>query len=514
MGEGATDLAGIWSPEGRGLFAKDLQVELFASKHSREKAINMKRFLFSMAFTAGIAALAVVARIGHAQTAAGGNLVILTESSALGQQLARDVATNGASVVTLGPPVVVPRGRSSSLTAGIGSFTAGSSAGQRYFITDLGTLGGRQSFAYAINDLGQVVGESWISGDMSSHAFLYSNGKMTDLYPLNSQEVQTVGPTGINNSGEIASGVVYGGIYVPAIFNSRTGDLKILGSLGGVTSFGFNGVATSINRVGSAVGYSYLDGLLRHAFLYRQNAFSDIGSFGGYSAALAINDEGVIVGFASGLNNGTANAFVYADGVMADIHPTTESYARDINNRHPEEERNHDRFRAEEIADKGHGQEERNHDGPRAEEIADEGQVVGSFVTADQTATHGFVDSRASFTDLSPAGTGETVAFAINDHSQIVGITSTANGQHAFLYDKGVLEDLNALIQQGLGWELTWAFDINNRGQIVGYGILNNRFRAFLLTPAISPHQCQDDDWQSFGFTNQGQCFQFANTRE
>ena len=110
--------------------------------------------------------------------------------------------------------------------------------------------------------------------------------------------------------------------------------------------------------------------------------------------------------------------------------------------------------------------------------------------------------------------TGETVAFAINDHSQIVGITSTANGQHAFLYDKGVLEDLNALIQQGLGWELTWAFDINNRGQIVGYGILNNRFRAFLLTPAISPHQCKDDDWQSFGFTNQGQCIQFVNTRE
>jgi len=454
----------------------------------------MKRFLFSMAFTTGIAALAVVARIGHAQTAAGGNLVILTESSALGQQLARDVATNGASVVTLGPPVVVPRGRSSSLTAGIGSFTAGLTAGQRYFITDLGTLGGTQSFAYAINDLGQVVGESWISGDMSSHAFLYSNGKMTDLYPLNSQAVQTVGPTGINNSGEIASGVVYGGIYVPAIFNSRTGKLKILGSLGGVTSFGFNGVATSINKVGSAVGYSYLDGLLRHAFLYRHDALFDIGSFGGYSAALAINDEGVIVGFASGLNNGTANAFVYADGVMADIHPTTESYARDINNQHGEEERKHDRF--------------------RTEEIADEGQVVGSFVTADQTATHAFVDSQASFTDLSPAGTGETVAFAINDHSQIVGITSTADGQHAFLYDKGVLEDLNPLIQQGLGWELTWAFDINNRGQIVGYGILNNRFRAFLLTPAISPHQCKDDDWQSFGFTNQGQCIQFANTRE
>ena len=153
MGAGATDLtAGIWSPEGRGLFAKDLQVEPFASKHSREKAIYMKRLLFSIAFTTGIAALAIVARIGHAQTAAAGNLVVLTEGSALGQQLARDVATNSASVVTLGPPVVFPRGRSSSLTAGIGSFTAWPTAGQRYFITDLGTLGGTQSFAYAINE--------------------------------------------------------------------------------------------------------------------------------------------------------------------------------------------------------------------------------------------------------------------------------------------------------------------------------------------------------------------------
>jgi probable HAF family extracellular repeat protein len=158
---------------------------------------------------------------------------------------------------------------------------------------------------------------------------------------------------------------------------------------------------------------------------------------------------------------------------MTNIHPTTESYARDINNK---------------------------------------GEVVGEFLTADGRAFHAFLYSQGNFTDLGIAGSAETNAYGINDQSQIVGITLTANTQHGFLYDKGVLVDLNALIQQGRGWELTWAFDINNQGQIVGYGRLNDRFRAYLLTPAISKDQCKDDGWQNFGFKNQGRCIQFVNT--
>jgi hypothetical protein len=48
---------------------------------------------------------------------------------------------------------------------------------------------------------------------------------MTDLYPLNSQNVQTVGPTSINNAGQVASGVLVDGVYVPAVLDSKTGDL-------------------------------------------------------------------------------------------------------------------------------------------------------------------------------------------------------------------------------------------------------------------------------------------------
>jgi probable HAF family extracellular repeat protein len=51
-----------------------------------------------------------------------------------------------------------------------------------YVLIDLGTLpGDTHSFANGINDRGHVVGWSTTTGDYGQHAFLYSDGTMTDL---------------------------------------------------------------------------------------------------------------------------------------------------------------------------------------------------------------------------------------------------------------------------------------------------------------------------------------------
>ena len=433
--------------------------------------------------TVVLPSMTLLSGLGANVVAAVAQTTIVVDGSALSQRLASDMATNGARIVTLGSAggsapeanLAVPLASTT-----VGQFAAstqislnsGDLGSLRYFLTDLGTLGGTQSFAYAVNDLGQVVGSSWIAGDTASHSFLYSNGKMQDLYPLNSQDVQTVGPTGINDFGQIASGLTENGVYVPAILNSATGSMTMIGSLGngGASTFG---VATSINNFGSATGYSYVDNFNRHAFLFKSGSISDMGSFGGYSSGASINDWGQVVGSASDSPSGVAHAFLDVNGTMNNLDPATESYGASIN---------------------------------------DLGQVVGKFLTPDQTATHAFFYSEGSFIDIGLAGSSETDAMGINNLGQIVGTVFLADGQSAFLLEGGKFFDLNSLIPAETGWNLQWAFDANNLGQIVGYGLVNNKYRAYLLTPALSPVQCLDGGWVSFGFKNPGQCVQYVVT--
>lgn len=72
-------------------------------------------------------------------------------------------------------------------------------------MTDLGNLGGGFSYAFGINDSGQVVGDSNTPGGGPTHAFLYSGGVMIDLnslLPLSSGWVLQ-SATAINDSGQI-----------------------------------------------------------------------------------------------------------------------------------------------------------------------------------------------------------------------------------------------------------------------------------------------------------------------
>lgn len=52
----------------------------------------------------------------------------------------------------------------------------------------------------------------------------------------------------------------------------------------------------------------------------------------------------------------------------------------------------------------------------------------------------------------------------------------------AFMWD-GTMHDLNDMIPSNSGWYLTEAWGVNDRGQIVGRGLHNGSFRAFVLLP-------------------------------
>ena len=53
-----------------------------------------------------------------------------------------------------------------------------------YTFTDLGTLGGTTSKALGVNNCGQVVGESSLTGTSPTHPFLWRDGVMIDLGTL------------------------------------------------------------------------------------------------------------------------------------------------------------------------------------------------------------------------------------------------------------------------------------------------------------------------------------------
>ncbi|MBG1266222.1 DUF3466 family protein [Nostoc sp. WHI] len=177
--------------------------------------------------------------------------------------------------------------------------------------TSIGTSG---TVAYSLNNLGQVVGIL-----NSGTAFLYENGQTTDLGTLLGDGYSQAND--INDSGQVVgisglTGVDDGRAF---LYSSSTG-LQDLGRLRPTDLFSFAG---GINNLGQVVGFSGTnnnffapDGNGLRAFLYSDNTLYDLndliapGSDAGFTltAASAINNNGQIAG--RGAVNGELRAFL------------------------------------------------------------------------------------------------------------------------------------------------------------------------------------------------------------
>jgi len=325
---------------------------------------------------------------------------------------------------------------------------------KQYNIIDLGTVPGcAYSFAWAINDYGQIVGDSTrLPGPYGDppgwmHACLWQNGTATaaDLGVLGGGISRVYA---INNSGQIVgfSTIDDDNIFVRACL-WQSGAIT---DLGGFDGSNYN-IAYDINDQSQIVGVSSKgygpDGpAWGSACLWQNGTVTDLDMPGGCGglphcsnglAAYAINNSGQIVGVwgAGGLgpsaclwqNNGTGYT-------ITDLIPTDfGSYAYDIN---------------------------------------DNGQIVVWYdpvVCLWQNGTLTIVDGTHSYFPYQH----------INNNGQIVGSYG-----HACLLQNGTFTDLGVLP----GYSGSAALGINNQGQIVGYSWMTDgsgKTRACLWDPII-----------------------------
>ena len=180
-------------------------------------------------------------------------------------------------------------------------------------ISDLGTLpGGVSSQPGGINDSGQVAGHSYFPNTFAWHAFITGpNGTgMTDLGTLGGRSSYA---SAINNSGQVVGGSYTIDNQMHAFITDADGVGMTDLNVGGSFSY-----ANAINNSGQVVGAS--DG---QAFFTDPNGIGTVNIgvlLGGVSQAWDINDSGQVVGnFSDDIFSNHTSAFLYSDGVITNI---------------------------------------------------------------------------------------------------------------------------------------------------------------------------------------------------
>ena len=325
-----------------------------------------------------------------------------------------------------------------------------------YTFVPLYTPAGDVSYAWGINNLGEVVGTTGFidpqtvgTGNIiTAYGATLWNGPATS-YLATPPGYSSVA-NGINDSGTVV-GQIQNGVsgytsYSPMAWVGS--NATQLGTLGGN-----NGAATGISNSGQVVGYSdTLTG--QYATTWSGTTPTKLGPVDNTidSRAYGINNTGQIVGATEA---SPTTAMIWSGSNSINLGPGfgSASVGFAINNT---------------------------------------GDVVGySYVSGNEVAT---LWNGAGPISLGTLGGSYSWANAINNDGVVVGgAATTAPGiTHAFMWSNGAMTDINAYLtdqERSSGWVLDYATGINDNGWIAGVAsnTVLGEDRAFLLEVAAVP---------------------------
>jgi probable HAF family extracellular repeat protein len=282
-------------------------------------------------------------------------------------------------------------------------------------LTELGTLGGAESYPVDLSNVGVVAGTSQTASGRY-HAFHWQDGVMTDLGTLGGAESRAAA---VNDRGEVVGHSQTRSGQTHA-FHWHDGVMTDLGTLGGSASY-----AVDINNLGEVIGTSETRSGSRGGFRWQRGVMTALRPLsGGYSYVTAINDRGHVLGLGS-TPTSPANWCLWLDGTVVDTG-----------------------------LDDDNGATVNNLD-----------QVVGTRVSGGNWRA--VVWQRGSSTDLPlPAGDRSSYGAGINDRGQVVGYSGTDLVRpRAVLWDRG--RPMTLPLTAPDHW---FAYSVNNRGDVAGEG--------------------------------------------
>lgn len=318
-----------------------------------------------------------------------------------------------------------------------------------YALFVLPGLGGTSDRATAINEHGDLVGSSFIAGDITYHATLWQNGEIHDLGTLHGGASEA---WDINDLAEVVGWTAPPGGSGTLAFLWRDSEMTDLGTLGGDEAW-----AWSINNRSQIVGNSFAYG-----FFWEDGKMTQLASFPNHSArAQSINELGQIAGYA-GVPEGGWRAVLWDAGdlrVLGTLDGGDQSFAQEVN---------------------------------------DLGVVIGNseYNAFNRMKAYAWYDGTMykihtirewAFSD----------AWGINNRNEIVGNVGSEQLRSWGFYfnvDTG-MHYLDDLIPPNSQMEVKIAFDVNDHGQIAASGKLRepgNIRRALLLSP-VSPEMTLSD---------------------